>query len=57
MKNVNDKRFEYFNKMCDFDYIIRSYTSPDFNEYVVSRGGDVVTYRVYGTDNFRIGEK
>lgn len=57
MKTVNDKRFEYFNETCDFDYIIRSYTSPDFNEYVVSRGGDVVTYRVYGNDNFRIGEK
>ena len=43
----------------DYDYEIRHYNGPDFVEFVVSRGGDVITYRVrdYGNNNFVITER
>ena len=51
--------FSFFENHVDYDYEIRHYNGPDFVEFVVSRGGDVVTYRVhdYGNNNFVITER
>lgn len=59
VKEIYEERDKFFAENNDFDYILESYYTPDFNEYVVKRGGDTVTYRVYGDliTGFRIGEK
>lgn len=44
---MEDRRFEFLDENIDFDYIIDTYKTLDFTEFVVSRGGDVCTYRVY----------
>ena len=31
------------------DYIIDSYRGSDFVEFVISAGGDIITYRMYDT--------
>ena len=55
----NDKLFEFFNRHVDFDYVIEINIMLDFIDCVVSRGGDVITYRVrdYGNNNFVITER
>ena len=55
----NDKLFEFFNRHVNFDYIIKINIMLDFVDYIVSRGGDVITYRVrdYGNNNFVITER
>ena len=55
----NDKLFEFFNRHVNFDYIIKINIMLDFVDYIVSRGGDVITYRVrdYGNNNFVINER
>ena len=55
----NDKRFKFFNSHVDFDYVIEINIMLDFIDCVVSRGGDVITYRVrdYGNNNFVITER
>ena len=32
------------------DYILEDYETPDFFQFTVSCGGDVVTYRIYKKD-------
>lgn len=56
---MNDKRFKFFNSHVDFDYVIEINIMLDFIDCVVSRGGDVITYRVrdYGNNNFVITER
>ena len=39
-------RFKFLDKNVDFDRVIELYTTHEFTEYVVSCGGDVITYRV-----------
>lgn len=58
-KDIYEKRDKFFIENEDFDYMVESYYTPDFNEYVVKVSGDTVTYRVYGNliTGFRIGEK
>ena len=43
----------------DFDYVIEINIMLDFVDYIVSRGGNVITYRVrdYGNNNFVITER
>ena len=55
----NDKLFEFFNRHVNFDYIIKMNIMLDFVDYIVSRGGNVITYRVrdYGNNNFVITER
>lgn len=43
-------RFEFLDENTDFDIIIESYATREFTEYIVSRGGDIVKYRVYGPE-------
>ena len=51
----DDGRKRYLNKMVAPDYILEIRDGGSFTEYVVSTGGDVSTYRVYGKDgNFTI---
>ena len=56
---MNDKRFRFFNSHVNFDYVIEINIMLDFIDCVVSRGGDVITYRVrdYGNNNFVITER
>ena len=42
-----NKRFEYLDEYMGFDYVIDEYHTRDMSEFVVSRGGDVCTFRVY----------
>ena len=55
----NDKLFEFFNRHVNFDYIIKMNIMLDFVDYIVSRGGNVITYRVrdYSNNNFVITER
>ena len=55
----NDKRFKFFNSHVDFDYVIEINIMLDFINCIVSRGGDMITYRVrdYDNNNFVITER
>lgn len=44
-------RFKFLDENIDFDRVIELYTTHEFTEYVVSCGGDVITYRVYGPES------
>lgn len=44
-------RFEYFLD-CEeeFDEIVDSYSTPDYDEVVVKNGGDYIRTRIYGDE-------
>lgn len=51
-------RAEFFDENVGYDYIMEVREGSDFTEYVISIGGDVERYRVYGSDgNFKIYSK
>ena len=51
-------RFDYLSDNIGFDYIVEQHETRDFTEYVISIGGDVKKYRVYGKDGqFRLVAK
>ena len=43
-------RFEFLDEQIGVDFVLEQHDGPDFSDFVVNRGGDVSTYRVYGTD-------
>ena len=43
-------RLEFLDENTGFDRVIESYATREFTEFIVSCGGDVVTYRVYGPE-------
>lgn len=57
---MKERRFAFLCERCGFDYVIETRdVARDFTEFVVSYGGDVIRYRVYGNseNNFSIYEK
>ena len=58
MRNIDakllKKRYEALEDEVGFDYILREYHDHEMSEYVISIGGDVLTYRVYGTDEMKV---
>lgn len=54
MRNIHSERRTYLFDMRGFDFIMDEYEGNEFSEFVVSIGGDVETYRVYGNDKFEI---
>lgn len=51
-------RQEFFEQNAGYDYIMETREGGEFTEYIVSMGGDVLRYRVYGKNgNFQIYEK
>ena len=50
MNDISKKRYAWFMKHYDPDYVLEQYDGRDFLELVVSTGGDVTKYRVYGKD-------
>ena len=51
MKEKANARFNYLDDYLGIDYVIDEYHTSDMSEFVVSRGGDVCTYRVYDRPN------
>ena len=43
-------RFEFLDENTGLDRVIESYATREFTEFIISCGGDVVTYRVYGPE-------
>lgn len=43
-------RLKALDERCGFDYIIEEYEAKDYTQFVVSMGGDALTFRVYGHD-------
>lgn len=41
-------RADFLEEQVGFDYIVEQHDGRDFTEFVISMGGDVLTYRVYG---------
>lgn len=37
----------------DYDYIIEAHETPDFYEFIVSMGGDILRFRVYNDGTIR----
>ena len=56
MRNIENARRDYLDEYLGFDYILDEYHDSRMSEFVVSCGGDVNTYRVYGNtkEDFRI---
>ena len=58
MRNIDakllKKRYEALENEVGFDYILQEYHDREMSEYVISIGGDVLTYRVYGTDEMKV---
>lgn len=56
---VETLRLRALEQRVGFDYILDTYSSADFTEYVTSTGGDVCRYRVYGSSEgeFRVYAK
>ena len=49
---------KYFVDHAEFDYIVEQFEAPNFIEYVVRYGGDVLIYRVYEDgDDFMLTER
>lgn len=42
-----NKAYKILMEQTPVDYVLDTYTAPDFIEFVGSAGGDAVTYRVY----------
>ena len=54
------QRLAFLEENCGFDYVLETRdVSMDFTEFVVSYGGDVIRYRVYGNSasGFSVCEK
>lgn len=47
MNKKANERFNYLDEYLGFDYVLREDHFGDMSEFVVSRGGDVCTFRVY----------
>ena len=45
---ITKARAAYLETVVGYDRIIESYDAGSFTEFVISMGGDVMTYRVYG---------
>ena len=45
---ANQTRQQFLDEEIGFDYIIEQHETREFTQFVVSTGGDVNTYRVYG---------
>ena len=58
-QDLTNARFAFLDKNTGPDYVLRSANGGNFTEFVVSVGGDVRTYRVYGDnpDTFKVYEK
>lgn len=41
-------RMQFLEDEIGFDYVLEQHESKDFTQFVISIGGDVRTYRVYG---------
>lgn len=53
-------RYEYFLSTDEeFDEIIESYSTPDYDEIVTKNGGDYIRTRIYGDEEtgFKMYEK
>ena len=48
-REIERARVNHLDKNMGFDYTLRIQTTPDFTEVVTSTGGDVETYRIYGS--------
>lgn len=47
-KAPEQTRLQYLDEQIGFDYVVEQSDGRDFTQFVVSTGGDVSTYRVYG---------
>lgn len=43
-----EERSKFFRDNNGYDYILQEYHDDTMSEFVVSQGGDVNTFRVYG---------
>ena len=50
MEGLSLTRFEFLDEQIGVEFVLEQHDGPDFSDFVVNRGGDVSTYRVYGTD-------
>lgn len=48
MKKIYSERFKWFDEQYEPDQYLDIYHGGDFSEFVISMGGDVSRYRVYG---------
>ena len=58
-QDLTNARYTFLDKKIGPDYVLRTADGGNFTEFVVSIGGDVRTYRVYGEtpDAFKVYEK
>lgn len=58
-KEVLDARYTYMETEVGYDFIVDIVDTKWYSDYIVSMGGDVVTFRVAGsnTDDFIITER
>lgn len=55
---VNQTRQQFLDQEIGYDYIVETYEGGEFTQFVVSTGGDINTYRVYGTPgNYKVYAK
>lgn len=55
-ETTNEKRLKHFKKEKPFS-VLYTYETKDFLEVICREGGDTLTFRVYGEDEFVIYEK
>lgn len=55
-ETTNEKRLKYFKKKKSMR-VLNTYETKDFLEVICREGGDTLTFRVYGEDEFVIYER
>ena len=52
---TNEQKKSYEEIMDSLDYVLETYTAPDYIEVIGKMGGDVIRYRIY--KDGMVGEK